>query len=492
MRLWIIGCLFMLGSMVTGVKGVFASERTVSPNVVVFLTDDLGAMDIGANNPNTFYETPNIDRLAAAGTRFTQGYAACCVCSPTRLSMMTGKYPVRSGCTDWFGGRRTERFNHAPFHEQLDHTEVSLGKAFQEAGYKTAFVGKWHLGPTPEFWPETHGFDLNIGGHRAGSPASYFSPYRNPRLDDGPDGEFLTERLSREAINFIKKVSGAPFLLYYSFYQVHTPLQAPAATIQKYREKAKRMGLPVDDAELFEPEEQYFISDDPRLVRCRQTHAVYAAMVESMDAAVGRVVEGLREEGLLDNTIICFLSDNGGLSTAEGRPTSNLPLRGGKGWQYEGGLRIPFIIRVPGGKTQVSDCPVITNDIYPTMLELAGLPLKPQQHLDGISLAPILNGKESVEREGLYWHYPHYANQGGFPGGAVREGDWKMIRNYEDGRVSLFNLKDDPSEQNDLVEKEPQRAGHLAAKHDRWLQSVGAKFLREKNGVQPWKPDYLQ
>ena len=488
-----IGCLFLLGYFAACPERIAANDRPATmPNIVVLLVDDLGAMDIGANNPDTFYETPNIDRLAAEGTRFTQGYAACCVCSPTRYSMMTGKYPARTGATNFFSGVRAERFNPAPLYNRMDTEEFTLAEAFQEAGYKTAFFGKWHLGPTPEFWPENQGFDINFGGCGLGSPPSWVSPYRNPRLADGPDGEFLTERLSREAANFIKQTKDSPFLLYFSFYQVHVPLWAPEALVQKYREKARRLGLPNTNEALFDSEEQHLLTDDARLVRTRQTHAVYAAMVESMDTAVGRVVDALRDEGLLENTIICFLSDNGGLSTAEGSPTSNLPLRGGKGWQYEGGNRIPFIIRVPGVGEQVSHCPVITNDIYPTMLELAGLPARPQQHLDGVSLAPIFKGQETIERDGLYWHYPHYSNQGGQPGGAVRVGDWKMIRNYENGRVSLYNLQDDPSERNDLAEKEPLRARDLAAKHDRWLQSVGAKFLQEKDGQEPWKPDYLR
>lgn len=463
------------------------------PNIVVFFADDLGAMDIGANNPNTFYETPNIDKLAAEGTRFTQGYAACCVCSPTRFSMMTGKYPARNGCTDWFGARRAERFKPATTHEQLDLNECTLGEAFQEGGYKTAYVGKWHLGPTETFWPENQGFDFNVGGFNQGHPPSWFAPYKNPRLADGPKGEFLTERLSQEAVSLIKKMKGSPFLLYYALYQVHTPLNAPKEIIQKYKDKAERLGLAGEEDKDFAEEEQHFLAKNPRYVRIRQTHPVYAAMVESMDTAVGRVVDALRAEGLLENTIILFLSDNGGASCI-GRtgPTSNVPLRGGKGWQYEGGLRIPFIIRMPSGKAQVSACPVITTDIYPTLLELAGLPAKPQQHLDGVSLAPILEGKESVKRDdGLYWHYPHYSNQGGYPGGAIRDGDWKMIRHYENGRVFLYNLKDDPIEQINLAERELLKARELAEKHDRWLQSVGAKFLQEKRGQQPWRPEYL-
>jgi arylsulfatase A-like enzyme len=406
---------------------------------------------------------------------------------------MTGKYPVRKDCTDWFGARRAERFRPAPLHECLDLDEITLGEAFQEAGYRTVFVGKWHLGPNAEFWPEHQGFNFNIGGCHLGHPPSYFAPYKNPRLTDGDQGEFLTERLTNEAIGKIKELKNSPFFLYLSFYQVHTPLQAPESIVQKYRNKSKRLGLPTEHKELFESEEQNYLSDDPRLIRQRQTHPVYAAMVESMDTAVGRVMATLQEENLLDNTILCFLSDNGGLASAsEGGPTSNAPFRAGKGWQYEGGLRIPFIIRTPNGISQLSEFPVITTDIYPTLLELSEIPLKPQQHLDGVSLKTILEGKEPPKRDALYWHYPHYGNQGGFPSGAIRESDWKLIRRYESGRVQLYNLKNDPSEQTDLSEKEPKRAKQLADKHDRWLQSVNAKFLREKNGNIPWKPDYLQ
>ena len=463
------------------------------PNVVFFLVDDLGAMDIGAYNPDSFYETPNVDQLAKSGVQFRQGYAACCVCSPTRFSIMTGRYPVRNGCTNYFGGLRSERFNPAPLHEQLDLDEITLAKAFQEAGYQTAFFGKWHLGPTAEFWPENQGFDVNVAGCSAGAPSSYFAPYRNPRLPDGPDGEFLTERLTNEAVAQIKAMKDSPFFLYFSFYQVHVPLMAPEPLIEKYRQKAQRLGLSTSQHELFSLEEQTWPTDDPRLVRERQTHAVYAAMVESMDTAVGRVIEALREECVLDNTIICFTSDNGGLSTAEGSPTSNLPLRAGKGWLYEGGHRVAYIISTPDGRHIESDVPVISTDFYPTLLDLAGLPMKPQQHLDGVSLKPIIDGTQTtLNRESLFWHYPHYANQGGFPGGVIRQGDWKLIRRYEDGCTQLYNLIADPSEQHDLSEAEPNRTQTLAAELNRWLQSTGAQFLREKDGVKPWQPENMQ
>jgi arylsulfatase A-like enzyme len=458
------------------------------PNIVFFLVDDLGVMDIGAYNPKTFYETPNVDRLAATGVKFTQGYAACCVCSPTRFSLMTGKYPVRNACTDWFGANRAERFSPASYHDRLDLKETTIAEAFKEVGYQTAFLGKWHLGPTEEFWAEKQGFDINIGGGNRGNPGSYFSPYKNPRLEDKSDGEFLTERLTEEAIQIIKNWKDNPFFLYFSFYQVHTPLQASESLIKKYRQKAIQNGLPNRTEEIFAEEEQNFLIDKPRLVRQHQTHAVYAGMVESMDTAVGRVLETLKNENLLDNTIICFVSDNGGLATSEGSPTSNLPFRAGKGWNYEGGIRVPFVIRIPNGVPKVSDFPTITTDFYPTLLDLAGIPLKPKQHIDGVSLKSILENKEPPQRDALYWHYPHYGNQGGFPSSVVRLGNWKLIQRLEDGRTHLYNIKDDIGEKNDLADKHPKKVAELQNLLFDWYQKVDARFLQPKDGKTPWLP----
>jgi arylsulfatase A-like enzyme len=459
------------------------------PNVVFFLVDDLGYYDIGAYNPKTFYETPNVDRLAREGVRFTQGYAACCCCSPTRFSIMTGKYPVRNHCTNWFGANDSSTFHGAEYVDRMALEEHTIAEAFKEAGYKTAFIGKWHLGPTAEFWPENQGFDVNIAGCQKPNPGQdgYFSPnYHNPRLADGPDGEYLTERLAAEAVKQIQAMKDSPFFLYYSFYAVHTPLQAPEPLIQKYREKAERLKIPDGGDDVFFIEKERRKDGLPFCLRKIQSHPVYAAMVESMDTAVGRVIETLRAENLLDNTIICFVSDNGGLSAWQA-PTSNLPLRAGKMWLYEGGHRVPYIIRLPHGKGGVSDVPVITNDFYPTLLDLAGLPLKPEQHLDGVSLKPILEGKKAPERNALYWHYPHY---GPFPGGALRKDDWKLIRRYEDGQVELYDLHADPFETQDLSKSKPELTSQLAAEHDAWLQSVDANFLREKDGKKPWLPAY--
>ncbi|WP_166831304.1 sulfatase [Thalassoroseus pseudoceratinae] len=461
-------------------------------NVVFFLVDDLGYMDIGANNPDSFYETPNIDRLAASGMRFTNGYAANPVCSPTRYSIMTGKYPSRVDATNYFSGKRSARFEPAPLHDQMDLDEVTIAETLKEHDYHTFFAGKWHLGPTEKYWPTKQGFDVNKGGFSRGGPygpGKYFVPYGNPRLEDGPKGEHLPDRLASETAAFIREHKDEPFLTYLAFYSVHTPLIGRPDLVEKYKKKAERLGL--TDKEAFGPEEQVWPTKKPRRVRTLQAHAVYAAMVEAMDAAVGKVLKELDEQGLTDSTAICFMSDNGGLSTSEGSPTSNLPLRGGKGWIYEGGIREPYIIRWPGVAKPGSVCdePVTSTDFYPTILDMLGLPLQPKRHLDGVSLVPLLKGKEHLDREALFWHYPHYPNQGGFPAGAIRMGDWKLIERYEDGRLHLYNLAKDIGEQNDVADEYPDRVSDMRQRLHKWYSEVDAKFLRaKKNGPEPWAP----
>lgn len=463
------------------------------PNFVFILVDDLGYMDIGANNPDTFYETPNIDRLAADGMRFTNGYAANPVCSPTRYSIMTGKHPSRVDATNFFSGKRPGRFLPGLLHDRMDLEEVTIAEALKEHGYATQFAGKWHLGPTEEFWPENQGFDFNKGGFSRGGPyggKKYFSPYGNPRLSDGPDGEHLPDRLATETADFIEAHKDEPFFAYLAFYSVHTPLIGRPDLVEKYKRKAERLGL-VGKTE-FADEEQIWETNKPRRVRILQKHAVYAAMVEAMDQAVGKVLDKLKELGLDDNTIVCFTSDNGGLSTSEGSPTSNLPLRGGKGWLYEGGIREAFLVKWPGvtKPNSASDTPVVSTDFYPTMLEMADLPAKPNQHLDGVSLAPLLKQSGSIDREAIYWHYPHYANQGGFPGAAVRVGDYKLLERFEDGQVHLYNLKEDIGERNDLAEKMPDRVATMRNRLHAWYKEVDAKFLRAKDGgPEPWRPE---
>lgn len=473
--------------------GVAGAATAQQPNFVFLLVDDLGYMDIGANNPESFYETPNIDELAATGMRFTDGYAANPVCSPTRFSIMTGKYPTREGCTNWFSGRREGRFRGAPLNDRMPLDEVTLAEALGDHGYATFFAGKWHLGPSAEYWPENRGFDVNRGGFSAGGPygpGKYFSPYGNPRLKDGPEGEHLPDRLATETVQFIEANRDGPFLAYLAFYSVHTPLMGREDLVEKYREKAERLGL--TDVEQFGDEEQIWPTDKPRRVRIVQSHAVYAAMVEAMDQAVGKVLRALEDMELADNTVVFLMSDNGGLSTSEGSPTSNLPLRGGKGWLYEGGIREPWIVRWPGVTEQGSVCrePVISTDFYPTMLDIAGLPLRPDQHMDGVSLVPLLKQSGKLQREALYWHYPHYSNQGGFPGGAIRMGDYKLVERYEDGRVHLYNLREDIGERVDLAEDMPDRVEAMRSKLHAWYEEVGAEFLRPKDGgPMPWRPE---
>ncbi|MGK0351776.1 MAG: arylsulfatase A-like enzyme [Planctomycetota bacterium] len=463
--------------------------RAGAPNVVVIVADDLGFMDIGANNPNCLYDTPNIDRLSRSAVRFTDGYAACPVCSPTRYSLLTGRYPSRVDATNYFMGRRAAKFKPALASNRMEIEERTLAEELGDRGYATFFAGKWHLGPTAEYWPRNQGFDVNAGGFRGGGPyggKKYFSPYGNPRLTDGPDGEHLPDRLAQEACDFIEKNKDGSFLTYLSFYSVHTPLMGRKDLVEKYKKRIA--ALPDDGSPEFGPEEQAYNNGKPRRVRLLQRHAVYAAMVEAMDQAVGKVLDKLTALGLDDNTIVVFTSDNGGLSTSEGSPTSNLPLRGGKGWMYEGGIREPWIWRVPGVTLAGTTCdvPMSSVDLLPTVLELTGHQAVPQA-IDGVSIASPLRAQPMPERP-LFWHYPHYGNQGGFPSGAVRLGQWKLIERLEDGRVHLFDLSSDISERNDLAELQPERVAKLRDTLHAWYRKMDAKFLREHKGLMPWQP----
>jgi len=455
---------------------LFSAEQR-RPNFVFFLVDDLGWRDLGCYG-STFYETPNIDRLAAQGMRFTDAYAACPVCSPTRASIMTGKCPARLRTTDYFGApqpdtvqkhwTRNKPLLPARYEDRLPLGEVTIAEAMKEHGYATFFAGKWHLGPEG-FWPENQGFDINKGGTSQGGPYGgkrYFSPYGNPRLPDGPEGEHLPDRLASETCKFIESSKGRPFLAYLSFYSVHIPLMARADLQAKYEAKAKRV----------RHDGPAWGNEGDQRVRLVQDHAVYAGMVEAMDQAVGKVLDALDRLDLVRDTVVFFMSDNGGLSTSEGHPTCNLPLRAGKGWLYEGGIREPMIVRWPGVGAMGTVChdPIVSPDFYPTMLEMAGLPLKPQQHLDGQSMVPLLKQQATPEPRAFYWHYPHYGNQGGSPGGAVRFGDYKLIEFYENSRVELYNLRADLGEQRDLAAEMPDKAAELQRMLHEWRQEVGA------------------
>ena len=362
-------------------------------NIVFFLADDLGWRDLGCFG-SSFYETPHLDSLADGGMKFTAAYAACQVCSPTRASILTGKYPQRVGVTDYIGAAGPDRWKRntkllpAPYTRQLDHEHDTLAEVLKGAGYATFFGGKWHLGGE-EFWPEHQGFDVNMGGIDRGGPyggKKYFSPYGNPRLPDGPDGEHLPDRLASEACKFLETNKDKPVLIYLSFYSVHTPLISREDLKKKYAAKKTKLGL-----------EAKWGEEGSRKVRLVQEHAVYAGMVEAMDLAVGKVLAKLDELGIAEDTAVVFTSDNGGLSTSEGHPTSNLPLRGGKGWMYEGGIREPTIVRIPGVTEPGSNCDqyIISTDYFPTLLEFAGV--KHPGKVDGKSFMPALRG-EAMDR----------------------------------------------------------------------------------------------
>jgi arylsulfatase A-like enzyme len=414
------------------------------PNFVVIFIDDMGLSDLGCCG-SKFYETPRIDRLAAEGMRFTTAYSACTVCSPTRAALMTGRNPARVGITDWIPGHRRPyaKLSPAKILHDLPAAEVTLAEALKPAGYASAAVGKWHLGGEGSL-PTDHGFDVNIAGDHRGQPPSYFAPYKIPTLTEGPQGEYLTDRLTTEAVKYIEAHRDKPFLLYLPHYTVHTPLQAKPELVAKYKAKAK--------------------PDDPH------KNAVYAAMIEDLDTGVGRILDKLEELKIADRTVVIFTSDNGGLMSS----TTNLGVRAGKGSAYEGGVRIPLIVRWPGvvkaGTT--ADEPVITMDLTATILDIAGV--APPAPLDGVSLAGRLKGGPPPARDNLYWHYPHYHPGGATPHSAVRVGDEKLIEFYEDGRLELYDLKADPLEKQNLAETRKDRAAELRRRLEDWRKSVNA------------------
>ena len=447
-----------------------ATNHRQNPNVVFILVDDLGWKDL-SNEGSQFYESPHIDRIANEGTKFTRGYATCQVCSPSRASIMTGKYPARLNITDWIGAatgdgwKRNTRLLPATYEKNLPHADITIAEAFRESGYKTFFAGKWHLGGQGS-WPEDHGFEVNIGGHHRGSPpGGFFAPYSNPAMTSGPKGELLPLRLAKETAGFIEQNKDQPFFAFLSFYSVHAPIQTTKELWKKYREKALQQGRP----------DSRFIVDRTSPVRQVQDHPLYAGMIESMDDAVGIVLSALDRLGLEENTIIVFTSDNGGVSAGDGKATSNLPLRGGKGRQWEGGIREPFYIKWPGHDVcKKCSVPVTGTDFYPTLLEMAGLEPRPDQHVDGVSLVPLMN-RRSIEREYLFWHYPHYGNQGGDPSSIVLKENWKLINYLESGRNELYNLQSDVSEKFDVASENPKIVAELLEKLNAWLRDVGAR-----------------
>jgi len=418
--------------------------HTDRPNIVFILADDLGWNDLGGFGGSSFYEGPHINRIAAEGMRFSQAYAACQVCSPSRASILTGKYTTRHGITDYLGAATGERWRTygrcdkmlpPEYGPRLHPGEITFAEVLRRAGYRTFMAGKWHVGGK-DAGPEQYGFETAIHGFWDGD-RRYFSPWPNANIEPGPAGECLAMRLAQETARFITRHKDEPFLAYLSFHHVHAPIQTTRERWEKFRKKAVAQGTP----------EQRFIFDRNLPVRQVQDCPVYAGMIEAMDDAVGLVLDTLDKLGLADNTLVCFTSDNGGVSSGDGYSSAMLPLRGGKGRQWEGGIREPLYVRFPGLVQPGASCsvPVSGIDFYPTLLELAGLGVPPNQTVDGRSIGALLRGGQDralTERD-LFWHYPHYGNQGGDPSSIIRRGPWKLIHYYEDGHDELYNLETD-------------------------------------------------
>jgi arylsulfatase A len=451
----LLGVIVALTARCTLLLSSTAAAAAELPNVVVIVIDDLGWADISPYGKG-LAKTPNLQRLASRGMRFTQGYAACPVCSPTRAALLTGRYPARLHLTDWLPGRpesSAKKLRRPVIRQELPLEEITLAEALRPAGYVSASIGKWHLGGPP-FWPEHQGFDVNIGGTATGSPPGGYFQFKTPNLSARDSREYLTDRLTDEAVKFIDKNADRPFFLYLPHYAVHIPLQAKSNDVARLQSEAK--------------------PDQPR------NNAIYAAMIESMDESVGRIVTILEDRKIADKTVIVFTSDNGGLSVKEGPntpATTNAPLRAGKGYLYEGGIRVPWIVVWPGVTPPGSDSesPISSVDLFPSILEMAGLALPANRAIDGESLVPLLTQRGTLQRSALYWHYPHYSNQGGMPGGAVRSGDLKLIEFYEDGRRELYDLRHDPSESRDLAGERAGDVQRLASMLADWRKSVAAQ-----------------
>jgi arylsulfatase A-like enzyme len=435
-----------------GAAAAFA--QPVRPNFLFILADDLGWADLGCYG-SAFHETPNIDPFAASGMKFTQAYSACPVCSPTRASIMTGRYPARIGLTDYLPGLQPKDFKLLSV-EDLDGlptSETTVAEALREAGYRTFMRGKWHLGGAPE----QHGFDdaVYIGGDGA----------------QRAKGDKRDVSIAEDTVRFLEQNRSTPFFAYVCFTYPHTPVHPVEPYTEKFERKLERIRFPGER----------LAKERRGNTRLYQDNAEYAAMLAALDALTGRILDKLDELKMRDNTVVVFTSDNGGLCThgnPAGGPTSNRPLRSGKGWCYEGGVRIPLIVRAPGitraGST--SETPVITTDHFPTLLDLAGLAARPQQHVDGVSMVPALRGRPSLGRDTLYWHYPHHHGSTWAPGAALRSGDWKLIEFYEEDTAELYNLRSDPGEQNNLAQKMPEKLRELRLKLAAWQKSVGAKM----------------
>jgi arylsulfatase A len=462
MPMWLLFCLFAPANL------SHAEERN-RPNIVLILADDLGAVDLGCYGAD-LHETPRLDAFAKESVLFRQAYAAAPVCSPTRAALMTGKHPARLGITIWsegsLQGPQNRRLLQGESRHDLPHSELTLAEYLQTAGYATALVGKWHLGDS-DHGPETQGFDVNIGGTRWGAPQSFFWPFRGsgrfgqefryvPGLPIGKSGDYLTDKLTDTAIGFIDSAGQRPFFLYLAHHAPHTPIEAPQKLVEDFQGRLR-------------PE-------------MKHQNAAYAAMVKSLDLNVGRILDHLEARGLAKNTIVVFTSDNGGYIGVDRRSaftapcTSNFPLRSGKGSLYEGGIRVPLMIRWPGAAAGERRLAVATCDLFFTILAAAGVTPSPDQPADGIDLSPLIRDSQvQLDRETLYWHYPHYYETT-TPVSAIRAGDWKLLEFFEDGRRELFNLRNDPKESRDVAATQPDKAAGLSRQLAAWREGVGAKL----------------
>ncbi|MFC1467957.1 sulfatase [Verrucomicrobiota bacterium] len=473
-------------TMLAGTGAAMAAKPVAAagkPNILLFYVDDLGWMDLGCHG-SKFYETPNMDRLAREGVRFTQGYTAHPRCLPARYGVMTGKFPARGG---------------VPGRSHLSPEEFTMAEALQEGGYKTFFAGKWHLAAKhgEAGLPENQGFDVNIAGGESGAPKNYFYPYRKKDvselpegwekglskqaihgLEDGEEGEYLTDRLTDETIKFIKDNKDEPFFAFLSHYAVHTPFQAPEHLIEKYRKKLETMEYDLPESR---PVKEKSGTGSTKL---RQDNAVYAAMIESVDQSLGRLFDTLEQEGIADNTVVVLTADNGGLSnggtnTRRKLATSNYPLRTGKGWLYEGGIREAFMVKWPGvtkpGTLNERDV-VVGTDLYPTFLEMAGLPLRPQDHVDGVSFVAALKGETFVREKPVFWHSPlgRPYSTGDLNSSAIRKGDYKLLDCYGEDHFELYNVQEDAGENNDLAEAMPEKAQELLKELRDWREEIDA------------------
>ncbi|HKK74563.1 MAG TPA: sulfatase [Saprospiraceae bacterium] len=456
-------------------------QAPTQPNFLLIIVDDLGYTDLSIMGSD-YYETPHIDQIAREGVIFTEGYAACAVCSPSRASLMTGTFVPRHGITDYIGapvGADWRKMNrHTPllppdYQRFLPHQLTTIPEALKTVGYNTFFAGKWHLGSEEQgSLPTDHGFDINQGGFHAGGPytGGYFSPFNNPFLKDRPEekGMSFSMKLAKETSAFIEtQDEEQPFFACLSFYAVHAPIQTSEDKWSHYRDKADSMGIAPSG----------FGMERILPIRQHQDNPVYAGLVEQVDEAVGQVLATLEAKGLDENTVILFTSDHGGVASGDAYATNNAPLRGGKGYQWEGGLRVPFFLKVPwmNHRGQENSTPVMNTDILPTFMDLAQVPLDSAGSIDGKSLVPVLQKQTFAERP-LYWHYPHYGNQGGEPHAVLRQGSWKLIHYWEDDRDELYNLAQDLSEENDLAAQEADRTRAMRQQLLDWLEEAGATY----------------